>query len=88
MEIKTVVLSKQTVYKIHCKHGVRIKEIKSVLLGNPYVSKTKFERYVAIGKDTRFITVVFTFEQRVAEIVTAYPSSEWQIKLYKTKKGR
>ncbi len=88
MKITTVGVSPQTVYKIHTKHGIRIKEIKNVLLGEHYASKTKYRRYIAIGKDTRFITVVFDCEQGVAEIITAYPSSEWQIKLYKTKKWR
>lgn len=88
MKITTVELSPQTVYKIHNKHGIQIKEIKNVLLGEHYVSKTKYGRYVAIGKYARFITVVFNCEQGIAEIITAYPSSEWQIRLYKTKKWR
>ena len=88
MRIRAVVLTKQTVYKVHKKHGVKVDEIKTVLLGNPYVRNTKFERYIAIGKAQRFVTVVFECESGVAEIITAYPSAEWQIKLYKTKKER
>ncbi len=88
MNIETVVIDKQTVYKIYKKHGIHVTEVKQVLLAKPYTCKTKFERYVAIGKWQRFVTVIFTYESGVAEIVTAYPSSEWQIKLYKTKKEK
>jgi len=88
MKISTVVLDKYTVYKIHKKHGIRIEEVKMVLLDDPFVRKTKFGRYVAIGKVQRFVTIVFGCENGVAEIVTAYPSSDWQVRLYKTRMER
>ncbi|MBI4140401.1 BrnT family toxin [Candidatus Woesearchaeota archaeon] len=86
MRIVSVVIDKETVFKIYKKHGVKFTEVKSALLANPYIVKTKFERYVAIGKAQRCLTVVFSFEQGIAEIITAYPSSDWQIKLYKDKR--
>ena len=88
MKISTVAISKETVYKIYKKHGVSFSEVKDVLLGNPYVSKTKFEAYLAIGKTNRYITIIFAYDHEIADIITAYPSSDWQINLFKRKKEK
>lgn len=88
MWIKSVSISKETVYKIHSKHGIKFSEVKGLLLTNPYVRKTKFQRFIAIGKTPRFVTVVFEYANGIADIVTAYPSAEWQIKLYKKSKEK
>lgn len=65
-----------------------MEEIEKVLLEDkPYFAKTKFGRYVALGKWNRYITIALDYsaKSKEAEIVTAYPSSQWQIKLYKRK---
>ncbi len=83
MLVKEVQIDKKVEYKIYKKHGVIFYEIKNGLLSKPYVRKTKDGRYLAITKFNRFITVIFTYEKGIADIITAYPSSEWQIKLFK-----
>ncbi len=64
-----------------------MEEIKKTLLeGKPYFSKTKDGRYFSIGKFNRYISVVFNHNKfNESEIITAYPSSDWQIKLHKRK---
>ena len=90
MIVKTVKISIQTKIKIYNKHGITMEEIKNTLLEDePYFAKAKLERYVALGKWNRYITIVFTYNlpNKEADIITAYPSADWQIKLYKRKKG-
>lgn len=88
MIVKAVKISLTAKLKIYNKHGITIGEIQNVLLQNkPYFSKTKLGRYVALGKWNRYITIVFEYNEKYkeVEIITAYPSSSWQIKLYKRK---
>lgn len=66
-----------------------MEEIENTLLQNkPFFSKAKDGRYVALGKWNRYITIIFNYggKNKEADIVTAYPSSDWQIKLYRRKK--
>ncbi len=86
MLIKEVQIDKIIERKIYKKHGVIFYEVKNGLLSNPYVKKTKDDRYIAITTFSIFITVIFTYENRIVDIITAYPSSKWQIKLFKNKK--
>jgi len=89
MIMNAVKISLQTKIKIYEKHGITFEEIENTILqGKPYFSKTKLGRYVVLGKWNRYITIVFSFNEKYkeAEIITAYPSSGWQIKLYKKKK--
>ena len=88
MIIRAVKISLKTKIKIYDKHGIIMEEIKNTLLQNkPYYARTKDGRYFALGKWNRFITIVFNYNQKYkeADIVTSYPSSNWQIKLYKRK---
>jgi len=88
MIINAVKISLKTKIKVYDKHGITMQEIENVLLqGNSYFSKTRLGRYVALGKWNRYITIVFYYNKtyREAEIITAYPSSNWQIKLCKRK---
>jgi uncharacterized DUF497 family protein len=88
MIIKKVKISLKTKIKIYDKHGITMEEIKNTLLkNNPYYSKTKDGRYVALGKWNRFITIIFNYnlKYKEADIITSYPSSSWQVKLYKKK---
>lgn len=41
---------------------------------------------MAIGYYQRYLTIIFEIYNNIAFIITAYPSSESQIKLYKKKK--
>ncbi len=88
MMIEVVKISLQTKIKIYDKHGVTIEEIETMLLDNrPYYARTKDGIYLAIGQWNRHLTIIFNYNQRHKEatIITAYPSSAWQIKLYSRK---
>ncbi len=88
MIIEKVKISLKTKIKVYNKHGITMEEIKNTLLeSKPYFSRARDGRYIALGKYQRFITAIFSYNQinKEAEIVTAYPSSDWQIKLYKRK---
>lgn len=86
MIIKKATISKITLVKINKKHCVRFKEIKKVFLDEPFFKRIKKDVYIAIGFDERYLTIIFSYEKRIATILTAYPSSNWQIKLFKRKK--
>lgn len=87
MRIQKVEIKKEIKSKILYQHKVRFSEIRgSILSENKFVRKTKDKRYVAIAKEQRYITIIFEMEKNIAEIITAYPSSKWQIDLYKRRK--
>jgi len=88
MFIKEIQVDKKIEYKIYKKHGVIFYEVKNGLVSNPYIKKTSDGRYMAITKFNRFITVIFEYEHGIADIITAYPSSKWQIKLFKNRGGK
>ena len=73
--------------KILDKHSIRASEVKNALLNNPFVLKTRDNRYMAMGFDQRIITIIFEMYKDTALIITAYPSSDVQRKLYKHKRG-
>jgi len=85
MNIKAVVIDKFVKIKIYHKHGIKFKEIKELFLNNPWVRRTRDNKYMAINLAQRYITVVFTYNQGIADIITAYPSSNWQIRMFKRK---
>ena len=86
MHIAKVLIEEQVKQKIFEKHNVYQEEIKDGLLhGKPIVFKAKQGRYMALTNHHRYITIIFTYEHNTASIITAYPSSPWQIKLYKKK---
>lgn len=87
MILRKVVVSPKVKYKIKSKHNVDYEEIEIILKNNPLIYKTKDKKYVAIGKYLRYLTIIFNYKGGYANIITAYPSSDWQIKLYKNKKG-
>ena len=86
MNITSVVIEERIKAKIFDKHTIDTEEIEQVIRGNPFVLKTKEQRYMAIGFYQRYITVIFEMVGSSAFIITAYPSSEAQIKLWKRKK--
>ena len=86
MRIHEVRISERIAEKIQAEHGVPPEDAEEVLLSNPIIRRARDGRYLAIGLVNRYLTVVFEFEKGAAEIVTAYPSSDWQIRLYKRSK--
>ena len=72
--------------KILYKHKVKADEIKELFLSKPLILKSRENRYIAIGHNLRFLTIIFEVVGETAFIITAYPSSEAQRKLYKLKK--
>ena len=86
MKINNVLIEDRIKEKILNKHNVTALEIKQVILNKPYFVKTRNNRYMAIGYYQRFITIIFEIIKDTAFIITAYPSSEAQKKLYKHKK--
>jgi len=86
MMVKNAIIEDKIKEKILEKHNVTAEEMKNILLQNPLVLRTKKKRYLAIGFDRRYLTIVFKYSRSTANIVTAYPSSRWQINLYKNKK--
>jgi len=89
MRIKKIAIEFDTEEKINKKHGVYRKEIEDALFeGLSIFYRTKDDRYVAIASKERYITVIFLYQKKVATIITAYPSSDWQIKLFKKKKSK
>ncbi len=88
MKIKEVTIAKEVKIKIYRKHGVRFCEVKDVLMLNPLVRRARDGKYVAINNVERFLTVIFSCIDGIADIITAYPSSEWQKVLFKQKMRR
>lgn len=89
MLIKKIRIELQVEEKINKKHGVYRREIEDALFnGNPIFFKSKKNKYIAITLKERYITTIFSYEKGAADIKTAYPSSDWQIKLYKRKRRK
>ena len=86
MKISEVIIKKKIEEKIFYKHNITPFEIEEALFNNPYITKTRDGRHVAISWVYGFITIIFELDRSRAEIVTAYPSSDAQRKLYKRKR--
>lgn len=86
MRFDNIVIEDKVKEKILDKHNVEAEEIKEVLVGKPLVLKARHQRYIAIGKNERHLTIIFELKKDTTNIITAYPSSKAQIKLYKKKK--
>lgn len=85
MLIREIHLKEAVEEKIQ-EHGVMKDEIEgALLLDEPKYFKARNGRYMGIGVAQRFITIIFEYADGIATIVTAYPSSESQIKLYHRK---
>jgi len=62
-------------------------EANELLYGNPMIRRARDGRHMAVGVSPGgYLTVIFEYHRGVAEIVTAYPSSDWQVKLFKKSK--
>ena len=72
--------------KLLYKHGIELAELKDALkYGNPRFFKQEGKIYKAITHHLRYITIIFEYNKPTANIITAYPSSESQIKRYNKK---
>jgi len=74
--------------KLRFKHGINEEEINKILLNNKPVFKKSRGLYLSIGFKQRYLTIIFGYNKinKIADIITAYPSSKWQINLYKKMK--
>lgn len=86
MKITNVLIEDSVKEKISEKHNVEATEVKQVIFSNPLILKSGKNRYMAIGYHQRYLTIIFDINNNIAFIITAYPSSEGQVKLYKKKK--
>ncbi len=87
MYIKKVIIRKEVSEKIFRKHNIRNIEVEQTILDdNPYYLRARNNKYLCIGNKFRFITILFRNIDNNADVITAYKSSHWQIKLYKRKK--
>lgn len=85
MRIRQIEIKNWRKRKILHKHGVSECEVRMLFENPHFVSKTRNGCCMAIGCPERYLTVVFKMEGSAANIITAYPSSENQINLYKRK---
>ena len=74
--------------KLRFKHGINEEEINEVLLNNKPIFKKSRGLYLSIGFKQKYLTIIFSYDKlnKMANIITAYPSSKWQINLYKEMK--
>ena len=86
MNITNILIEDNIKEKIFNKHNVEATEIKQVIFTNPLILKVRKNRYMAIWYYQRHLTIIFEIYNNIAFIITAYPSSEAQVKLYKKKK--
>lgn len=86
MKIIDILIEDDIKEKILDKHNVEASEIKQVILSNPLILRSRENRYMAIGYYKRYLTIIFEVYDDTAFIITAYPSSESQVKMYKKKK--
>lgn len=85
MRINKVVISLIVLEKIESEHGLSIEQVKQALLGEVQAFKAKYGRYMVIAHTTQYITIIFDYKQGIADLITAYPSSDWQIDFFKRK---
>lgn len=86
MKFDDIIIEDKIKEKILTRHNVEAEEIKQALLSNPLILKAKQQRYIAIGKSERYLTIIFESKKNITNIITSYPSSKAQIKLYKKKR--
>lgn len=86
MRVDNILIEEKVKEKILSKHKVKADEIVNVLKSSHLILRAKLNRYIAIGQYHRYITVIFEIKKSCTSIVTAYPSSSAQIRLFKKKK--
>ncbi len=88
MIIESIFISNKVKQKISAKHNVYEDEIRGILVHDKPIFRKSNYRYLCIGFMKRYLTIIFYYDEEIkqAEVITAYPSSKWQIKLYKKMK--
>lgn len=73
--------------KILYKHGIKADELIDALeYGNPRFFRQEGNIYMLIMRHLRYITLIFDYKKpNIAKVITAYPSSEAQIRRYNKK---
>lgn len=87
MRLSGVLIEDHIKEKIFYKHAVHARDIEEVLFNKPYFLRLKENRYMGIGKNHKILTIIFEVQKNIALIITAYPSTDTQRKLYKHKVG-
>lgn len=85
MRISKVLIEEFVKEKVLAKHNVKATEIEEVLLQDHLLLKSKIGRYTAIGHYQRYLTIIFEYKNGNATVITAYPSSDRQVRYYKKK---
>ena len=89
MIIKAIKIEPDIAVKIFEEHDVVQEEVYDMLNdGKPKFKRVGGNQYAAIGLSrSRYITIFFRYDGQTkeAEIATAYPSDEGQLKWYKKK---
>jgi len=88
MLLKGIIISKSTKKKILYKHHIKGDELYRLFNENPLYLRIGDCVYLAIGVWQRYITIIFSYNKGIARIITAYPSSKQQIRLFKKKRNR
>lgn len=89
MRVRDVFISRRIADKIWEEHGVSADEAADLLYGDPMIRRARKGRYMAVGLAAGgYLTVIFEYQRGTAEIVTAYPASDWQVRLLKRSKRR
>ncbi|HLG24967.1 MAG TPA: hypothetical protein VI564_08610 [Candidatus Nanoarchaeia archaeon] len=72
--------------KILYKHGIGIDELwEAIKHGKPKIIRQEDKIYISITHYVRYITMIFKYDEPIANVITAYPSSEPQINRYNKK---
>ncbi|MCK4475874.1 MAG: hypothetical protein KAU16_04030 [Methanophagales archaeon] len=73
--------------KIRSKHILKPSVAKEILSETPYIEKVGGNQYMAVGlSHAGYVTIFFKYSSGTVEVTTAYPSTKWQVDLYKRKK--
>ena len=79
-------LSHNVQEKILCKHRIDVYElIEAFKYGKPKIIKLEGKTYMAITHYLRYITMIFEYNVPIANVITAYLSSDFQIRRYNKK---
>ena len=79
MRVRKIIIEDWAQEKI-LGHGLKREEVENGLfLGKPKFLKDRHGRYLAITNYNLYITIVFEHVNFNAKMITAYPSSGWQM---------
>jgi len=79
-------LSHDVQEKVLHKHGIEVDELTEAFKhGKPKIIKLEGNNYMAITHYLRYITMIFEYNAPIANVITAYLSSDLQIRRYNKK---